>query len=318
MSVPATKQDLEQPAPPKTRRRKWKWAIIALFVALVVPVLLFVMNGLVLSSAEQPQLRVLSTPAESLEGRFPATVKIFAFNIAKCFVYKPSKGFESISAVESRVRKIAELIRAEQPDFVFLSEAVTECGPCPVDQVASLAESTGMHAYAFGENYNFGLPFFRVVGGNAILSRFPIEPVANPDLAGRQPFYVTKNNRRVLWCATQIGGERVLLAAVHTDSFKRANNLKQTEQILEFVRDEAAILAGDFNARPDEPSIELVRRSGRFSGNFDGPQTYPSDIPDQRIDFIFAPAGWELVDERVIDDQVSDHRAVVATFRVPK
>src|SRR5262249_33894998 len=153
------------------------------FVALAAPVLLFVINGLVLSSAEQPQLRVLSTPAEAPDERSPLTVKIFAFNIAKCFVFKPSKGFESTSAVELRVRKIAELIRAEHPDFVFLTEAVTECGPCPVDQVAQLAEATGMHAYAFGENYNFGLPLFRVVGGNAILSRFPIEPVANPDLA---------------------------------------------------------------------------------------------------------------------------------------
>lgn len=301
---------------PEPRRRKWKRALLALFLALDVPLLLFLINGLFLSQGETPVVQILAGPKESLDERSPLTIKIFAFNIAKCFVFKDGDGIESTSAVESRIRKIAELIRAEQPDFVFLSETVTECGPCPVDQVASLAESTGMHAFAFGENYNFGLPFFRVIGGNAVLSRFPIEPVGNPSLAGRRPFYATKNNRRVLWCAAQIAGERVLLAAIHTDSFKPANNLKQTEQILEFVGERPAILAGDFNARPDEPSIELVRRSGKFSGNFEGPKTYPSDKPDQRIDYIFAPAGWKLLDERVIDDEVSDHRPVVATFRV--
>lgn len=302
---------------PDPKRRRWKRVLLAIFLALDVPLLLFVINGLFLADGETPVVKLRSPPKGSLDERDPLTVKVFAFNIAKCFVFKDGDGIESTGAVEARLRKIAELIRAEQPDFVFLSEAVTECGLCPIDQVASLAESTGMHEFAFGENYNFGLPFFRVVGGNAILSRFPIEPVGNPSLSGRRPFYVTRNNRRVLWCAAQIGGQRVLLGAIHTDSFKPANNLQQTEQILEFVGERPAILAGDFNARPDEPSIDLVRRSGKFSGNFTGPKTFPSDNPDQRIDFIFAPATWKLLDERVIDDQVSDHRAVVATFRVP-
>src|SRR5262249_10900156 len=157
-----------------------------------------------------------------------------------------------------------------------------------------LAEQTGMHAWAFGENYNFGLPFFRVVGGNAVLSRRPLEAVANPALAGRKPFFVTKNNRRVLWCAAQIGSQRILLASIHTDSFKRDNNLRQTQQILDYAGDVPAILAGDFNALPDWPSIELVRDSGRFRGNSDGPQTFPSDHPQRRLDYIFAPADWEL------------------------
>jgi endonuclease/exonuclease/phosphatase family metal-dependent hydrolase len=289
---------------------------IGLALMLGIPASLFFINGTMCSRGENPELHVLTNGAPSRGERSPGTVKILAFNIAKCFVFKDGEGLESVNAVKGRIGRIAEVINLESPDFVCLSEAVVECGPCPVNQVASLAEATGMHAWAFGENYNFGLPFFRVVGGNAILSRGPLEVVANPSLAGRQPFYATKNNRRVLWCAAQTGGRRVLLASIHTDSFDRDNNFRQTQQILDFAGDHEAILAGDFNARPDWPSIDLLRKSARFHGAFDGPQTFPSDHPDRRIDFIFAPATWELLEERVLDSDVSDHKAVVATFRL--
>jgi endonuclease/exonuclease/phosphatase (EEP) superfamily protein YafD len=35
-----------------------------------------------------------------------------------------------------------------------------------------------------------------------------------------------------------------------------------------------------------------------------------------RIDYLFAPAEWELIEERAIENDASDHRAVVARFRV--
>jgi endonuclease/exonuclease/phosphatase (EEP) superfamily protein YafD len=50
----------------------------------------------------------------------------------------------------------------------------------------------------------------------------------------------------------------------------------------------------------------------------EGPATFPADAPRQRIDYVFAPKAWKLVDSRVLDDQTSDHRAVVATFELPR
>jgi endonuclease/exonuclease/phosphatase (EEP) superfamily protein YafD len=104
---------------------------------------------------------------------------------------------------------------------------------------------------------------------------------------------------------------------VHNDPFSLANNAAQVRQLLEFAGDREAILAGDFNARPDDPAIRLVSDSGRYQGAA-GPPTFPADAPDQRIDFIFAPKDWELLDERVLPGEASDHRAVVATFRLPR
>jgi endonuclease/exonuclease/phosphatase family metal-dependent hydrolase len=244
------------------------------------------------------------------------TIKILAYNIAKGFVHEGGVSFANEDDLRQRMEKIAQLINDEQPDLVFLSEAILECGPTPVNQVEFLAEKTGMATWAFGENFNFGLPGYRITSGNAILSRAELTPVTNLSLAGRQPFYVTKNNRRVLFCRTKIAGRDVLLGSIHTDSFNLESNLAQTKQILEFCGSEPAILAGDFNCRPDEPSIPYLVASGQFVGSIENILTFPAHQPDRRLDYIFAPASWELVEERILPGTASDHRAVVATFVV--
>lgn len=299
----------------RVSRRRVVVLLVCLFLLLGIPAALFVVNGLLLASGETPRLGTTSHTAAS-ENR-PREVKILAYNIAKGFVHDGGLRFANREVVAAHIRKVAAVINAERPDLVFLSEVVFECTPCPLNQVVELAEATGMHAWAFGENYNFGLPFYRVVGGNAILSRRPLEGVANLSLAGRRPFYVTFNNRRALWAAANFGGERVLLASLHNDSFSISNNLEQTKQLLAYMDGRPALLAGDFNAKPRERPIRMIEDSGLFSGAVEGENTFPSRLPDKRIDFIFAPRSWTLLEHRVLDGTASDHRAVVSTFRLP-
>lgn len=188
-----------------------------------------------------------------------------------------------------------------------------ECGPCPVNQVVGLAERCEMHAWSFGENYNIGFPLFRIAGGNAVLATTPLRAVENIDLPGRRPFWKTRNNRRALWMETTIGGQSLRLAAMHNDSFDRANNLRQTTALLDFLGDQPGIMAGDFNAEPDWESMQTLKAHG-FSGEFDSPPTFPSDAPERAIDFILAPPGWTLVEHRVIQNDASDHCAIFARF----
>ncbi|MCE9544579.1 MAG: endonuclease/exonuclease/phosphatase family protein [Planctomycetia bacterium] len=140
-------------------------------------------------------------------------------------------------------------------------------------------------------------------------------PVGNPSLSGRRPFYITRNNRRVLWCEVTLGGQPLLLGSVHNDSFNLKNNTVQAQQELTFAGTRPTMLAGDFNARPTEPAIKLLRSSGRFTAAYDGPLTFPTDKPDQTIDFIFAPADWTLVEHHVPQCAASDHLPIVSTFR---
>lgn len=294
-----------------SRSKRW----LLLLVILVAPAALFTFNGLVLSRGETPLSGTTKTPAILLPQKGePKAVKILAYNIAKCFAYESGVTFASAADVRKRIAKLAEIIRREDPDLVFLSETVFECTPCPVNQVVELAEAAGMHQWVFGENYNIGVPGFRMVGGNAILSKWPLEAVANPSLVGRKPFYITKNNRRILWGKIKIGERDVYLGSVHNDSFDVITNEKQVQQILEFCAGKDVILAGDFNSLPEWAPVRRLQDSKRFAGNFAGPPTFPADAPDRRIDFIFAPPHWRLIDERVLCDDVSDHCAIVATF----
>lgn len=329
-------------APP---RRRWRRLLLFACGSVLAIVVLFVWNGLGLASGETPVTGAvddavdgavdgavaspeprgasrtsiakppIAKPSVGIDG---GHVRILAWNLAKCFVHEHGLSFSSRAEVEGRLDSMAALIRAQDPDLVFLSEVVTECSVCDVDQVTYLARATGLRYWVFGENYNFGLPFLRIVGGNAILARQPLEPVANPDLVGRRPFWVTRNNRRVLFARTRIAGAMVLLAALHTDSFDLTNNLRQTEQILRLGAGEPMLMAGDFNAGPDSASLAAVVGSGRFVGALHGPATYPADAPHARIDHVFAPAGWKLLDAQVLAEETSDHRAVVATFTAPK
>ena len=297
----------------KTGKRR-RWWLVPGTILLALP-LLFAANGLFLAAREEP---LSGAAPPSLTGPPPGPhLTIMAWNIAKCFIHQGGLRFVPAAEARRRLRAMAKVIRRHDPDLLFLAEVVKECTLCPVDQVVELSRETGLAWWAFGENYNFGLPFLRIVGGNAILSRRPFRTLANPDLAGRKPFWVTRNNRRLLLCALPIGPVECLLAAVHTDSFDLANNLRQTEQILRLTAGRQAILAGDFNAGPEDPSLARIAGSDRFTGPATGPPTYPAARPDRRIDYIFAPKGWELVRQEVIDCPLSDHRPVVAVYRLP-
>lgn len=295
------------------RRRWWRIPLLVVLLIVVLPLLLFTLNGTVLANGERA---VVGTHADVTPTAGDETVTVVSYNVAKGFAHKKGLEFDTVENVNSRLARMAAAVKAENPDLVFLSEVMTEATPCPVNQLEVLARGIDLPHWAFGENYCFGLPVYRVVGGNAILSRTPLTPVANRSLAGRKPFWDTKNSRRALFASTTLRGRTVLLASLHNDSYDRANNAAQVREELTFIGERLCILAGDFNAKPTEEPIRLVAGSGQFTGAFDGPPTYPADKPDRRIDFVFAPRPWEHVETRVLDCTASDHRPVVAKFRV--
>ena len=296
-----------------TRRRKILAAVLAVAAVPVLAGLLFVVNGLLLADGTSPRSGVV-TGAVSAPARTPGEIRVMGFNVAKCFIYEGGVRFASRKEVAARLDRMCAIIREANPDILCLAEVAREGGPCDVDQVRYIAEHTGLANWAFGENFSFGLPFLRVVSGNAVLSRFPVRPVANISLAGRKPFYVTKNNRRALLCRVGADGAELHVWAIHNDSFNLTNNLAQVSQELAYEASADVVMAGDFNAWPGTAPIKALRESGRFSGVFDGPKTFPSDAPDRTIDFVLGPAAWRVMNHRVIVDTASDHCAVVTGF----
>ncbi|MGB0580531.1 MAG: endonuclease/exonuclease/phosphatase family protein [Limisphaerales bacterium] len=314
----------EETTPPETTEatpphRRWLRRLLgAVGAGLAVGVLLvglFVLNGTVLDRGGTPEVAVTEFPAATIATN-GQHVRLLAYNIAKAFVHQGRLNFLDEKEVRDRLDKVAALIREQRADIVFLSEAIRDCGPCPVNQIEYLAKKTEMHSWAYGENYNVGLPFYRISGGNAILSRWPLDGVANPDLHGRKPFYVTKNNRRVLICSVEMGDSGLMLAALHNDSFNLENNAKQAREIVDLLSVQLAIAAGDFNASPGTDSMKVYQDSGRFNGEWHGPHTFPAHDPDRTIDFILAPSDWKLIEHEVIPNEASDHCAVLSVFEV--
>jgi len=320
---------------------------------------LFTFNGLG-AEWERPDHGTLPTPAVEHEVH---ELRVMALNLAKCFFYRGGLSFAPAAEVEQRLDLVLELVAAEDVDLLYLSEVVIECGPTPVDQVRYLAEGGGFHAWAFGENYNFGLPFYRMRSGNALLSRLPLRALENAQLHGAKPFFEPTNNRRILWCelevtgeplvtkkeivkttadeigltqlktkeivqktfdaivetlveAFEVNGEPLLTASVRNDSFDIENNLLQAREIVARLAGRPALLAGDFNAEPHTAPMALFRGTGLFAGELDGPPTFPARAPRRRIDYVLAPADWELVSQRVVPLDVSDHLPVVAVYRL--
>jgi endonuclease/exonuclease/phosphatase family metal-dependent hydrolase len=258
--------------------------------------LLVVLNGTVLARGDRPETHFTSHP-NGADLKSGDQIRILSFNIAKAFSYAGRGKFKSLEAVSARLDKAAEVITEAKPDLVFLSEAMRDCRPCPINQIDYLAEKAGMFSWVYGENYSLGLPFYRISGGNAVMSRWQLMGLDNIDLHGRKPWYVSKNNRRAIFAFTVVAGQEVVMAALHNDSYHLDGNAKQARQIVDYLRntETASICAGDFNAPPDSESLKIYRESGLFTGEWNGRNTFPAEAPDRTIDYILAPKGWELV-----------------------
>ncbi len=273
---------------------------------------LFVYNG-TNNGWQTPDAGITVVPPATNQFR---ELRVVTWNIAKCDVYLGKLKFRPADEVRAHLDKVAAVVGAEKPDLVSLTEVNIECAPCPVNQVEHLTRALGMHAWAFGENSSFGVPFCRIRTGNALLSRLPLRGLEVQQLVGGTPFYYPRNNRRLLWCEVMVNGQPLLAAGLRNDSFNPDNNLLQVEQILRKLDRRPAIVAGDFNVTPQQAAMKRWRDSGLFTAEWEGPATYPTEAPAERIDFILAPAGWKLVSSKVLKSDLSDHLPVLSVFEV--
>jgi endonuclease/exonuclease/phosphatase family metal-dependent hydrolase len=309
---------------PRQQRRAaaritWILYFIPIAIALIL-LILAIINANFLGPGEKPLSGRSSHPAtQPTSDANGVTLKVMTYNIWMGGAYKGAWRFEKPALVAERIRRIGQLIKECHPDLVFLQEVVMESGPGSVNQIPILAETAGMHAWFFGEDINQGLPFYRFISGNAILSKWPLDVVANQSLAANRSFFnLNIWTNSALWCKTQLLDQDVLLASIHlTIPWWNQLQRKQLQQVLDFAKDRPALLAGDFNMYPDEEAIKSIGDNGRFSAKLDGPYTVSSFDPNAKIDYIFAPAGWKLIEHEVIQTGLSDHMPVLSTYRIP-
>lgn len=236
-------------------------------------------------------------------------LRVLCYNIHHCS--PPSK--PDLIDVDA----IARVINAQNPDLVALQEIdvrTTRSGT-DLDQIQALATKTNMKFF-FAKGIDYGGGEY----GVGILSKFDIldskrYPLpSDPDTKGEPRVLATvrvKNQQ----------GFEFIFGSTHLDAQKANTNREM--QITEITKIAASqtlpmILAGDFNATPDNQVIKTLDQHFQRTCTTCAP-TIPVINPNKAIDFItFRPKGkFKVVSHVVIPESyASDHLPVFSLLEI--
>lgn len=213
------------------------------------------------------------------------------------------------------LERIARVIRDSRADLVALQEIdVNTQRTGRVDQAAEYVRLTGLHGQ-FGKAIDFQGGAY----GQMLLSRWPLEDFAvhllpNPSQREQRIAVSARISPPDLPSFRFIGthldhvsddGDRWLQAGRLQDLF--ANDLLP------------AIMAGDFNARPESRVMTRMLSLWADASAGNPMPTIPAEKPDARIDFVLVrpPGAWRVKHSEVLAEAVaSDHRPLLVELGV--
>jgi len=267
------------------------------------------------------------SPAVNRHPKFSATVqenadrtelKLMTLNMAHGRKDGFSQIFQTEKELLSHLDEIADVLKREKPDILALQEAD---GPSAwsgnFDHVAYLAQKAGFHFWIRGEHVKIpGLSY-----GTAILSRLSLEKQFSVTFMPSPPTpskgFVAVS---VKWPGSQDAEIRVV--SVHLDFSRESVRKEQIRSMTERLSADKIplIIMGDFNCGW-EKGTSAVAKTARslnlkvWQENAQDLQTFPQARPGKRLDWILIPCQFEFAEYRVLDDVLSDHRAVVSVIR---
>ncbi|MBQ9083284.1 MAG: endonuclease/exonuclease/phosphatase family protein [Clostridia bacterium] len=231
-------------------------------------------------------------------------MKLMTFNTQHCLNYMTRNiDFDVMVAA----------IRQCGADVVGLNE-MRGAGPHPefAPQVEILAEKSGLTQYFFAPALHMRAGTY----GNGLLSRVPVESaeivmIPDPDPRKYNGYYET----RCLLKATLAGGITVLVTHFGLNPDEQENAV---QTIVQHLADEKCILMGDFNVLPDDPVLNPIRARMKDAAEAicGDKNTFPSDAPDRKIDYIFVSPDVEVLCAEVPPIVASDHRPHTAEVEI--
>jgi endonuclease/exonuclease/phosphatase family metal-dependent hydrolase len=202
------------------------------------------------------------------------------------------------------IKAIANVIKQQNPDLVALQEVdvFTNRSGKNLNEAAEIAREVGLPYYFFGK----GIDYDGGEYGVAVLSKYPFEKARNNPLPTKE----------------STGGEHRTLATVIVNlPNKDTNRLLQINRIMELLTPQKKypiIIAGDFNAVPSSPVIDILDKNFTRSCNANCPFTIPQINPGKTIDYIaYSPSDkFAVVTHKVIDEPyASDHLPVLSVLK---
>ena len=246
-------------------------------------------------------------------------------------------GYPHFAHLPRRLSLLRGQLDELQPDIVFLQEVPWRPGiGCGAKYLAS-----GRYAWGYARA-NGNRRLIRFEEGEAILSRYPLSAWEVHELHPQaRPF----EHRIVLHAVVELPAGGLHLFDTHLTNKEAFLNAAQAASLYRYVEATAgkqpALIAGDFNARPDQASIrKLVGWHDLFAMEHPGDEGYtccadditsPTASPYKRIDYIFYRPGsaglsLQLQQMRIVFDRpfhtpegtlwLSDHFGLLARFVV--
>ena len=210
-------------------------------------------------------------------------LRVMTFNTQHCKNYI-SKKFD--------YKSIIDLIAKYNVDIIGLNEVYNIPNQTKII-------SNGKY-YHFGKSSNLIIPY-----GNSIISKYNIVNNKIIKIKYLKSFKYIEN-RSILKSTINVNDNLLNIYVLHlglTDIEKEIgintliNNL-----------DDNCIVLGDFNMTPDN---KLIKKLSNKLINCSNDYTYPSDNPKYKLDYIFVSKNIKVINSIVVDEVISDHRAVI-------
>jgi endonuclease/exonuclease/phosphatase family metal-dependent hydrolase len=258
-----------------------------------------------------------SLPAAAVTAAPPpaGVLRVVTLNLAHGRGLSSHQSLLRRTTIADNLARVAAVLTREQPAVVGLQEAD---GPSlwsgHFDHIRAIAEAAGLSA-SFRGRHMHGLGPLRLDYGTALLSRTPLTSPQSQTF--RKAVWDTKGFVMATLRPAALVGEAVVAVSVHLDFASievRARQVADLVAALSPVR-RPLLLMGDFNCEQSESSC-VPALTAALGLSVAAPRasdaTFPCAEPKRRIDWILVSPDFAVQAQRVLDDPLSDHCAVVA------
>ena len=211
------------------------------------------------------------------------------------------------------LHQCAEVISTYKPDILALNEVHFNIGFSGfVEQAKELYNILDFKYMYYGKAGQIHEGY----QGNALFSRFPINPVKtvlidNPEIIEEDIYH---EQRSFIDASINInGGLRVIVTHFGLAYREREKALELLVPIFKTNR-EKLVFMGDLNITPTDPQLirisDFLKDTALISNTEN--LTFPSDIPDKKIDYIFVSEDIKILSVKVPKTLASDHLPYIA------